>query len=65
MGEVRGPSSVERKGWDWGLDSDRVSVSLLKGLPQRGDLGLESCKQSTFQPFGRLFPSGTQDLNRN
>lgn len=36
MGDVRGLSSVERKGWDGGLGADRVSVSLLKGLPRGG-----------------------------
>lgn len=35
MEEVRDPNSVERKGWDWGLEADRVSVSLLKGLPRK------------------------------
>ena len=45
MEEVMGQdlSSAERKGWDLGLDEERVSVSLLEGLPLNGGFWLEIC----------------------
>jgi hypothetical protein len=66
MEESRGKAgALERKGWDWGLFWERVSVSLVKGLPLPGGFWLGSCKQSKFYCLAFSFLQGTQGLKRN